>query len=81
MNTDEEPSQKRRQMTKERKARCLTRQSQESLDRIRAVDAAAYRRRIETKLQLNLKLAEKDRLKLITWSETVKGYTTKQFTT
>ncbi|GBM82728.1 hypothetical protein AVEN_183168-1 [Araneus ventricosus] len=34
-------------MTKERKARWLARRSQESLDRIRAVDAAAYRRRIE----------------------------------
>ncbi|GBM90788.1 hypothetical protein AVEN_229464-1 [Araneus ventricosus] len=34
-------------MTKERKARWLARQSQESLDRIRAVDAAAYIRRIE----------------------------------
>ncbi|GBN23040.1 hypothetical protein AVEN_125436-1 [Araneus ventricosus] len=34
-------------MTKERKARWLGRQSQESLDRIRAVDVAAYRRRIE----------------------------------
>ncbi|GBM51078.1 hypothetical protein AVEN_254624-1 [Araneus ventricosus] len=34
-------------MTKERKARLLTRQSQESLDKIRAVDAAAYRRHIE----------------------------------
>ncbi|GBL82080.1 hypothetical protein AVEN_50640-1 [Araneus ventricosus] len=44
MNTDEEPIAKRRRMTKERKARWLARQSQESLDRIRAVDAAAYRR-------------------------------------
>ncbi|GBL84080.1 hypothetical protein AVEN_100927-1 [Araneus ventricosus] len=34
-------------MTKERKARWLARQSQESLDRIRAVDADAYRRRTE----------------------------------
>ncbi|GBN72212.1 hypothetical protein AVEN_199211-1 [Araneus ventricosus] len=47
MNTDEEPTSKRRRMTKERKARWLARQSQESLDRIRAVDAADYRRRIE----------------------------------
>ncbi|GBO01595.1 hypothetical protein AVEN_227013-1 [Araneus ventricosus] len=47
MNTDEEPIAKRRRMTKERKARWLARQSQESLDRIRAVDAAAYRRHIE----------------------------------
>ncbi|GBM31624.1 hypothetical protein AVEN_213655-1 [Araneus ventricosus] len=47
MNTDEEPIAKRRRMTKERKARWLARQSQESLDIIRAVDAAAYRRRIE----------------------------------
>ncbi|GBO14219.1 hypothetical protein AVEN_200592-1 [Araneus ventricosus] len=47
MNTDEEPIAKRRRMTKERKARWLARQSQESLDRIRAVDAAAYRRRLE----------------------------------
>ncbi|GBL78338.1 hypothetical protein AVEN_42867-1 [Araneus ventricosus] len=47
MNTDEEPIAKRRRMTKERKARWLERHSQESLDRIRAVDAAAYRRRIE----------------------------------
>ncbi|GBL91634.1 hypothetical protein AVEN_23679-1 [Araneus ventricosus] len=47
MNIDEEPRAKRRRMTKERKARWLARQSQESLDRIRAVDAAAYRRRIE----------------------------------
>ncbi|GBO30407.1 hypothetical protein AVEN_149794-1 [Araneus ventricosus] len=48
MNTDEEPIAKRWRRTKERKARWLARQSQESLDRIRAVDAAAYRRRIET---------------------------------
>ncbi|GBN44652.1 hypothetical protein AVEN_69488-1 [Araneus ventricosus] len=34
-------------MTKERKARWLAWQSQESLDRIRAVDAAAYRKHIE----------------------------------
>ncbi|GBN42710.1 hypothetical protein AVEN_52573-1 [Araneus ventricosus] len=47
MNTDEEPVAKRRWMTKERKERLLARQSQESLDRIHAVDAAAYRRRIE----------------------------------
>ncbi|GBM41091.1 hypothetical protein AVEN_28862-1 [Araneus ventricosus] len=47
MNTDEEPIAKRRRMTKERKARWLARQSQESLDRIRAVDVAAYRRHIE----------------------------------
>ncbi|GBN02216.1 hypothetical protein AVEN_15144-1 [Araneus ventricosus] len=47
MNTDEEPIAKRRRLTKERKARWLAKQSQESLDRIRAVDAAAYRRRIE----------------------------------
>ncbi|GBN28362.1 hypothetical protein AVEN_184157-1 [Araneus ventricosus] len=47
MNTDEEPIAKRRRRTKERKARYLARQSQESLDRIRAVDAAAYGRRIE----------------------------------
>ncbi|GBM87652.1 hypothetical protein AVEN_97243-1 [Araneus ventricosus] len=54
MNTDEEPIAKRRRMTKERKARWLARESQESLqpgilsmDRIRAVDAAAYGRRIE----------------------------------
>ncbi|GBN94981.1 hypothetical protein AVEN_9902-1 [Araneus ventricosus] len=47
MNTDEEHIAKRRRITKERKARWLARQSQESLDRIRAVDAAAYRRRIE----------------------------------
>ncbi|GBM02338.1 hypothetical protein AVEN_138454-1 [Araneus ventricosus] len=38
-------------MTKERKARWLARQSQESLDRIHAVDAAAYRRRIEAETQ------------------------------
>ncbi|GBN26666.1 Putative protein in type-1 retrotransposable element R1DM [Araneus ventricosus] len=47
MNTDEESIARRRRMTKERKARWLARQSQESLDRIRAVDASAYRRRIE----------------------------------
>ncbi|GBM40015.1 hypothetical protein AVEN_217610-1 [Araneus ventricosus] len=47
MNTDEEPITKRRRMTKERKARWLARQSQESPDRIRAVNAAAYTRRIE----------------------------------
>ncbi|GBN09966.1 hypothetical protein AVEN_94143-1 [Araneus ventricosus] len=47
MNTDDEPIAKGRRMTNERKARWLARQSQESLDRIRAVDAAAYRRRIE----------------------------------
>ncbi|GBO20472.1 hypothetical protein AVEN_24662-1 [Araneus ventricosus] len=47
MNTDEEPIAKRRRMAKERKARWLARQSQESLGRIREVDAAAYRRRIE----------------------------------
>ncbi|GBO34874.1 hypothetical protein AVEN_23955-1 [Araneus ventricosus] len=47
MNADEEPIAKRRRMTKERKARWLARQRQESLDRIRAVDAAAYKRRIE----------------------------------
>ncbi|GBN67640.1 hypothetical protein AVEN_235971-1 [Araneus ventricosus] len=47
MNTDEEPIAIRQQMTKERKARWLARQSLESLDRIRAVDSAAYRRRIE----------------------------------
>ncbi|GBM76222.1 hypothetical protein AVEN_86431-1 [Araneus ventricosus] len=47
MNTDEESIAKRWRMTKERKARWLARQSQESLDRIRAVDAAAYRRHIE----------------------------------
>ncbi|GBO13308.1 hypothetical protein AVEN_163383-1 [Araneus ventricosus] len=47
MNTDDEPIAKRRRMTKERKTRWLARQIQESLDRIRAVDAAAYRRRIE----------------------------------
>ncbi|GBO09993.1 hypothetical protein AVEN_234058-1 [Araneus ventricosus] len=47
MNADEEPIAKRRRMTKERKARWLARQSQESLDGIRAVDAAAYRRRTE----------------------------------
>ncbi|GBM41329.1 hypothetical protein AVEN_241487-1 [Araneus ventricosus] len=34
-------------MTKERKTRWLARQSQESLDRIHAIDAAAYRRRVE----------------------------------
>ncbi|GBN67889.1 hypothetical protein AVEN_189606-1 [Araneus ventricosus] len=45
MNTDEEPIAKRQWMTKKRKARWLARQS--PLDRIRAVDAAAYRRRIE----------------------------------
>ncbi|GBM15368.1 hypothetical protein AVEN_199630-1 [Araneus ventricosus] len=50
MNTDDEPIAKRRRMTKERKARWLERQSQESLDRIRAVDAAAYRRRIEAEI-------------------------------
>ncbi|GBO36969.1 hypothetical protein AVEN_41248-1 [Araneus ventricosus] len=43
MNTDEEPIAKKWRMTKERKARWLAKQSQESLDRIRAVDAAAYR--------------------------------------
>ncbi|GBM07174.1 hypothetical protein AVEN_15421-1 [Araneus ventricosus] len=42
LNTDEEPIIERRRMAKERKARWLARQSQESLDRIRAVDAAAY---------------------------------------
>ncbi|GBN59756.1 hypothetical protein AVEN_217768-1 [Araneus ventricosus] len=47
MNTDEEPIAKRQRRTKERKARWLARQSQESLDRIRAVDAGAYRRRVE----------------------------------
>ncbi|GBM01436.1 hypothetical protein AVEN_236250-1 [Araneus ventricosus] len=36
-------------MTKERKARWLARQSEESLDRIHAIDAAAYSRRIEVK--------------------------------
>ncbi|GBM09390.1 hypothetical protein AVEN_184094-1 [Araneus ventricosus] len=46
LNTDEEPISKRR-TTKERKARWLARQSQESLGRIRAVDAAAYRRNIK----------------------------------
>ncbi|GBN90439.1 hypothetical protein AVEN_203547-1 [Araneus ventricosus] len=44
MNTDEEAIAKRRRMTKERKARWLARQSQELLDRIRVVDAAAYKR-------------------------------------
>ncbi|GBM86222.1 hypothetical protein AVEN_51250-1 [Araneus ventricosus] len=48
MNADEEPIAKRRRMTKERKARWLSRQSQESLDRIPAVYAATYRTRIET---------------------------------
>ncbi|GBL91372.1 hypothetical protein AVEN_136894-1 [Araneus ventricosus] len=52
MNTDEEPIAKIRRMTKERKARWLARQSQESLDRIRAVDAAAYRRRIEVEINV-----------------------------
>ncbi|GBM01803.1 hypothetical protein AVEN_205466-1 [Araneus ventricosus] len=47
MNTDEEPIARRWRMTKERKARWLARQSQESHYRIRAVDAAAYRRCIE----------------------------------
>ncbi|GBO15670.1 hypothetical protein AVEN_62323-1 [Araneus ventricosus] len=47
MNTDEEPIAKRQRMTKERKARWLGRQRQESLYIIRAVDVAAYRRRIE----------------------------------
>ncbi|GBO00479.1 hypothetical protein AVEN_148655-1 [Araneus ventricosus] len=47
MNTDEEPIAKRRRMTKERKAKWLARQSQESLDRILAEDAATYIRRIE----------------------------------
>ncbi|GBN52895.1 hypothetical protein AVEN_74952-1 [Araneus ventricosus] len=47
MNSDEEPIAKRRRMTKDMKARSSARQSQESLDRIRAVDAAACRRRIE----------------------------------
>ncbi|GBN41541.1 hypothetical protein AVEN_90635-1 [Araneus ventricosus] len=47
MNTDEEPIAKIRRMTKERKTRWLEMQSKESLNRIRAVDAAAYRRRIE----------------------------------
>ncbi|GBN26169.1 hypothetical protein AVEN_33961-1 [Araneus ventricosus] len=37
-------------MTKERKARRLARHSQKSLDRIRAVDAAAYRRRVEVEI-------------------------------
>ncbi|GBN15291.1 hypothetical protein AVEN_169483-1 [Araneus ventricosus] len=50
MDTEEEPIAKRRRMTKERKARWLARQSQESLDRIRAVDAAAYKRRIEAEI-------------------------------
>ncbi|GBM31325.1 hypothetical protein AVEN_34135-1 [Araneus ventricosus] len=49
MNTAEEPIAKRRRMTKERKARWLARQSQESLDKIRAVDSAAYTRRIKAK--------------------------------
>ncbi|GBN88632.1 hypothetical protein AVEN_186603-1 [Araneus ventricosus] len=47
MITDEEPISKRRRMAREGKARWLARQIQESLDRIRAVDAAACRRRIE----------------------------------
>ncbi|GBN07784.1 hypothetical protein AVEN_40681-1 [Araneus ventricosus] len=46
MNTDEGPIAKRRRMIKEKKARWLARQSQESLVRIHAADAAAYRRRI-----------------------------------
>ncbi|GBN81526.1 hypothetical protein AVEN_214233-1 [Araneus ventricosus] len=48
MNTDKELIAKRRRMTKERKTRWLARHSQESLDRIRAVDAAADRRLIES---------------------------------
>ncbi|GBM72481.1 hypothetical protein AVEN_106618-1 [Araneus ventricosus] len=51
MNTDEEPIAKRRRMTKERKARWLARQSQESLDNIHAVDTAAYRIEAETPAQ------------------------------
>ncbi|GBL99813.1 hypothetical protein AVEN_162826-1 [Araneus ventricosus] len=52
-------------MTKERKARWLARQSQESLDRIRAVDAALIEDASKPKLQLNLKLAEKETQPLI----------------
>ncbi|GBL82072.1 hypothetical protein AVEN_50634-1 [Araneus ventricosus] len=45
MYTDEEPIAKRRRMSKESKI--VSEAKQEFLDRIRAVDAAAYKRRIE----------------------------------
>ncbi|GBM44610.1 hypothetical protein AVEN_221849-1 [Araneus ventricosus] len=74
-------------MTKERKARWLARQSQELLDRIRAVDAAAYRRHIEAETPAQSqahreRYAEAHHIRNRHWSEIVKvkGFATKQFT-
>ncbi|GBN57443.1 hypothetical protein AVEN_49235-1 [Araneus ventricosus] len=80
--TDEEPIAKRRQITKERKARWLARQSQESLDRKhieaetpaqsqdrRKRDAAAKLAASKDKLPIKLKLA----VKIYTTTSEVQG--------
>ncbi|GBN53615.1 hypothetical protein AVEN_120630-1 [Araneus ventricosus] len=81
MHTDEEPIAKRRRMTKERKARLLALQSQEYLDRIRAVDAVAYRSRIETEtLAQSQARREKDaEAYCLLRDRQRKGFATKQF--
>ena len=46
MNQDEDPASRKRRLAKERKARWLAKQSDESFKRIREADAASHRRRI-----------------------------------